>query len=69
MHVKAKSNRKLAMLALLLVTAVAVAGTVIVNGRKFSCQNTCVVATTSNGGWYVYDSGGGWIKEIPTQPQ
>lgn len=58
-----KAGRKGLMAGLLLLSALAIAGTVIVNGRSFRCQNTCVVGTTSNGGWYVYDSLGGSIVE------
>ena len=41
---------------------------VIVAGRSFTCQNTCVVGVTSGGGWYVYDSHGGWLRENHNDP-
>lgn len=63
MNFKAKDRRRSVVVALLLLSAAAVAGTVVVNGRSFRCQNTCVVGVTSNGGWYVYDSGGGSMIE------
>lgn len=36
---------------------------VIVAGKSYTCQNTCVVGVTQGGGWYVYDSEGGWLRE------
>lgn len=63
MSAKGQAGRKLLFIGLLLFSVVAIAGDVVVNGRSFTCQNTCVVGTTSNGGWYVYDSGGGWVRE------
>lgn len=63
---KMKVGRKGLMVGLLLFSALVFAGTVIVNGRSFRCQNTCVVGTTANGGWYVYDSLGGSIVETTT---
>lgn len=67
MNLKAKDRRKTVAVVLLLLSAVAVAGTVVVNGRSFRCQNTCVVGITSNGGWYVYDSAGGSMVETTHQ--
>lgn len=56
------------MLATTAFAAVAVSD-VIVSGRSFSCQNTCVAGVTSSGGWYVYDSKGGWLREnFKTRP-
>lgn len=57
-----KVGRKHVMVGLLLFSALAIAGTVIVNGRQFTCENTCKVGVTDHG-WYVYDSEGGWLRE------
>lgn len=62
----AKDRRTFFMVGLLLLSAGAIAGTVVVNGRSFRCQNTCMVGVTSNGGWYVYDSNHGAIIEVTT---
>ncbi|MEH6420911.1 hypothetical protein [Pseudomonas sp. CGJS7] len=57
------------MLGLLVAAFTAVAlNDVIVAGRSFTCANTCVVGVTSGGGWYVYDSNGGWLRENTNDP-
>lgn len=35
---------------------------VIIGGTVYTCQNTCVVTITPNGGYMVTDSDGGYIK-------
>jgi hypothetical protein len=35
---------------------------VIIRDRVYTCQNTCVVGITPNGGFYVIDSNGGYVK-------
>ena len=55
-----KPVAKSVVLSFLLFSAAAVAGSVIIGGTQYSCQNECVVSLSAHG-WMLSDSGGGWI--------
>ncbi len=67
---KWKLSRKTPLMIALALTALSAwaLNDVIVAGRSFTCENTCVVGITDLGGWYVYDSGGGWLRENRNDP-
>lgn len=53
--------------ALLVIGFAATAGTVVVNGVTWECQNSCSVTTLPNGGTMIMDSSGGWIRRLPAR--
>lgn len=61
MSIIRNSVAKKMFLPLLLCSAAAVAGSVIIGGNQYSCQNECVVTMTPHG-WMLSDSGGGWVR-------
>lgn len=60
MSVTNKPVSKVVFAVLLVFSAAAMAGSVIIGGTQYSCQNECVV-TLGVHGWMLSDSGGGWI--------